>query len=69
MHRDAFVRRSLLLFGLVAASFVVLGFSRLVLPYRVARVLAAPLLFASAVLAVVLVVHAALVVVGVRDGE
>jgi hypothetical protein len=67
MHRDAFVTRSLLLFGLVAASFVVLGFSRLVLPYRVARLLAAPLLFAGAVLAVVLLAHAVLVAVGVRD--
>nr|WP_157502753.1 hypothetical protein [Halobacterium sp. CBA1126] len=54
----------MLLFALVAASFVVLGFSRLVLPYRVARLLAAPLLFAGAVLAVVLVAQALLVAVG-----
>ncbi|MGB9965302.1 hypothetical protein [Halobacterium sp. CBA1126] len=64
MDRNAFVSRSLLLFALVAASFVVLGFSRLVLPYRVARLLAAPLLFAGAVLAVVLVAQALLVAVG-----
>ncbi|MXR21645.1 hypothetical protein [Halobacterium bonnevillei] len=69
MHRDAFVTRSLVLFGLVAASFVVLGFSRLVLPYRVARLLAAPLLFASAVLAVFLLAHAVLAAVGVREFE
>mgnify|MGYP000138554000 FL=1 len=69
MHRDAFVTRSLVLFGLVAASFVVLGFSRLVLPYRVARLLAAPLLFASAVLAVFLLAQAVLVAVGLRAFE
>lgn len=58
MDRDAFVSRSLLAFTLVAASFVVLGFSRLVLPYRVARLLAAPLLFAGALLVVSLLVTA-----------
>ncbi|WP_353634102.1 hypothetical protein ABSL23_13420 [Halobacterium sp. NMX12-1] len=67
MRRNAFVSRSLLLFALVAASFVVLGFGRLVLPYRVARLLAAPLLFAGAVLAVVLVAQAALAAVGILD--
>lgn len=67
MRRNAFVSRSLLLFALVAASFVVLGFGRLVLPYRVARLLAAPLLFAGAVLAAVLVAQAALAAVGILD--
>ncbi|CQH58283.1 uncharacterized protein HHUB_2714 [Halobacterium hubeiense] len=67
MRRNAFVSRSILLFALVAASFVVLGFGRLVLPYRVARLLAAPLLFAGAVLAVVLVAQAALAAVGILD--
>ena len=67
MRRNAFVSRSLLLFALVAASFVVLGFGRLVLPYRVARLLAAPLLFAGAALAVVLVAQAALAAVGILD--
>jgi Tfp pilus assembly protein PilN len=67
VRRNAFVSRSLLLFALVAASFVVLGFGRLVLPYRVARLLAAPLLFAGAVLAAVLVAQAALAAVGILD--
>ncbi len=67
MRRNTFVSRSVLLFALIAASFVVLGFSRLVLPYRVARLLAAPLLFAAAVLAVVLVAQATLAAVGFLD--
>lgn len=69
MRRHDFVTRSLLMFGLVGASFVVLGFSRLVLPYRTARLLAAPLLFAGAVLAAVLLVQAVLVTLGVRNFE
>ncbi|MCD2205278.1 hypothetical protein [Halobacterium sp. KA-6] len=67
MRRNAFISRSLLLFTLVAASFVVLGFGRLVLSYRVARLLAAPLLFAAAGLAVVLVAQAVLATVGLLD--
>ncbi|MCD2199750.1 hypothetical protein LPA44_07550 [Halobacterium sp. KA-4] len=67
MRRNAFISRSLLLFTLVAASFVVLGFGRLVLSYRVARLLAAPLLFAAAGLAVVLVAQAVLATVGILD--
>lgn len=69
MRAQDFVTRSLLTFGLVAASFVILGFSRLVLPYRTARLLAAPLLFAGAVLAVVLLGQAVLVTLGVREFE
>lgn len=69
MDRNAFVSRGLAVFGLVAASFVVLGFSRLVVPYRVARLLAAPLLFAGAVLAAVVVAQAVLAAVGVREFE
>ncbi|NIC00509.1 hypothetical protein [Halobacterium sp. R2-5] len=67
MSRNAFVSRSLLLFALVAASFVVLGFSRLVLPYRTARLLAAPLFFASAALAVLLFGQAVLAALGLRE--
>lgn len=69
MRRNTFVSRALLLFALVAASFVVLGFSRLVLPYRVARLLAAPLLFAGAGLAVVLLAQAALAALGIVDAD
>lgn len=42
MNRAGFVKLSLLAFALVFVSFVILGFSRLVLPYRTARTLAAP---------------------------
>lgn len=69
MDRNAFVSRALLAFGLVAASFVVLGFSRLVLPYRTARLLAAPLLFAGALLVVALLARAVLAAVGVWEFE
>jgi hypothetical protein len=47
---DRFVRLSGLAFGLILAGFVVLGFSRIVLPYRTARLLAAPLFGAAALL-------------------
>lgn len=69
MDRDAFVSRSLLAFGLVAASFVVLGFGRLALPYRTARLLAAPLLFAGAALVVASLAQAVLAAAGVREFE
>ncbi|EMA50387.1 hypothetical protein [Halococcus thailandensis] len=42
MDRNGFVKLSLFAFGLILVSFLLLGFSRLVLPYRTARVLAAP---------------------------
>ncbi|WP_232688760.1 hypothetical protein [Halobacterium zhouii] len=69
MRRNTFVKLSAVLFGLVFVSFVVLGFSRLVLPYRTARLLAAPTLFAASVLAVVLLGQAVLSVVGVSEIE
>lgn len=69
MERDTFVSRALLAFALVAASFVVLGFSRLVLPYRTARLLAAPLLFAGAALVALLLLQSMLAAVGVLDVE
>lgn len=69
MRRDAFVKLSALLFGLVFLSFVILGFSRLVLPYRTARLLAAPTLFAAGVLALALLTQAALAAVGAAQFE
>jgi hypothetical protein len=42
MNRSGFVKLSMAAFALVLVSFLILGFSRLVLPYRTARVLAAP---------------------------
>lgn len=69
MRRDTFVKLSAVLFGLVFVSFVVLGFSRLVLPYRTARLLAAPTLFVAGVLAVALLAQAVLTAVGVSKIE
>ncbi|MCU4753777.1 hypothetical protein ACLI4U_10145 [Natrialbaceae archaeon A-CW2] len=42
MDQDDFVRLAFIAFGLVILSFVILGFSRLVVPFRVAQTLAAP---------------------------
>lgn len=69
MRRDAFVKLSALLFGLVFVSFVILGFSRLVLPYQTARLLAAPTLLAASVLAAALLAQAVLAGTGLRDLE
>jgi hypothetical protein len=55
---DRFVRLSGLAFGLILAGFVVLGFSRIVLPYRTARVLAGPVFAVAALLVAYLFVRA-----------
>jgi hypothetical protein len=65
MHRNRFVSLALLAFGLILVSFVVLGVSRIVLPYRVAQVLAAPTTFAAFLLVCYLFVRATLSVFGV----
>lgn len=69
MHRDTFVKLSVVLFGLVLVSFIILGFSRIVLPYRTARMLAAPTMLIAGLLAIVLFVQAILATTGVRDFE
>ncbi|MDZ7730088.1 MAG: hypothetical protein U5K37_02500 [Natrialbaceae archaeon] len=43
MDQDGFVRLSLIALGIIVTSFFVLGFSRLVMPFRTAQLLAAPL--------------------------
>jgi hypothetical protein len=65
MHRNRFVSLALLAFGLILVSFVVLGVSRIVLPYRTARVLAAPTTVAAFLLVCYLFVRATLSVLGV----
>ena len=65
MDRDGFVKLALLAFALVITSFFVLGFSRLVLPFRVAQTLAAPIGLLGFALVVFLFVRATLSVVGV----
>lgn len=64
MDRNRFVNLSLLSFGLILLSFVILGFSRIVLPYRTARVLSAPTMLLAAVLVSYLFVRALLSWVG-----
>lgn len=69
MDRSRFTSLSLLAFGLVLLAFVTMGFSRLVLPYQVARLLAAPAMLGAAVLVVFLFAQAVLAFVGVREFE
>lgn len=69
MDRSRFATLSLVAFGLVFAGFVTMGFSRLVLPYRTARLLAAPALLGAAALVVGLFGQAVLVFTGVREFE
>jgi len=60
MNRTGYVKLSLLAFGLILVSFVILGFSRLVLPYRTARMLAAPTTLLAFVLVCYLLIRAML---------
>lgn len=69
MRRATFGKLSVLAFGLILVSFVVMGLSRIVLPYRVARLLAAPTLLAGAALVAVLFVQSLLAVAGLRELE
>ncbi|MFC6753866.1 hypothetical protein [Halorubrum tibetense] len=69
MDRARFVQLALLAFGLVFASFVVRGTTRLLAPYELAVVLSAPLLFTAAALLAALVVLAFLDLVGLRPLE
>jgi len=69
MNRSRFVALALAAFGLVLASFVVRGTTRLVASYELAVALSAPILFAAAALLAALVVLAALDVTGIRPLE
>ena len=72
MDRQGFVRLALLGIGLAVSSFVVLGVSRLVVDYRTAQLLAAPVGLVAFVLLASLSVRATLSVVGVwpiAEGE
>lgn len=69
MHRDTFVRLSLLAFGLVAASFVVRGVSQLVVSADTANLITAPTMLLGAVLVVALTVQSVLAVTGIRPLE
>ena len=69
MDRNRFAWLSLVAFGLVLAAFLTMGFGRLVLPYEVARMLAAPAMFGAAAMVAVLFAQAVLVFFGVREFE
>lgn len=69
MQRATFGWLTVLAFGLILGSFVVMGLSRIVLAYRTARILAAPLLLLGAILVVSLFVQSLLVLAGLREIE
>ena len=69
MHADTFVKLGLAAFGLILVSFLLLGFSRLVLPYRTARLVAAPTMLLAFGLVCYLLLRAALSAVGVSRIE
>lgn len=69
MRHQTYGKLSVLAFALILVSFVILGFSRLVLPYRTARMLAAPTTLFAIVLVLYLFVQAVLSWVGVRRLE
>lgn len=69
MRYQTYGKLALLTFGLVLVSFVILGFSRGVVEFQNARLLAAPTFFAAAALAVFLFVRGLLAWTGVRPLE
>lgn len=69
MNRTAFVKLSFLAFGLILVSFVILGFSRLVLSYHTAQLLAAPTTLLAFALVCYLLVRAALSKIGISEIE
>ena len=60
---------SLVAFGLILVSFVVMGVSRIVLPYRTARLLSAPTMLLAALLVSYLFVRAVLAWTGLGPME
>ncbi|WP_129113291.1 hypothetical protein [Halegenticoccus tardaugens] len=69
MDRSQFVRLSLLAFGLVLLSFLLLGTTRIFLPFRVSQLIAAPVVASAFLLVVYLFVRATLSAVGVNRIE
>lgn len=69
MKRNTFVILAVSAFGLILLSFAIMGFSRIVLPFHVARFLAAPTITLALVLVVVLFGYSVLVVTGVKSLE
>lgn len=69
MNQQQFVQLAILAFALVVASFVVLGTSRLLLSYRTAQLLAAPIGLAGFGLVVYLFLRATGSALGVAPIE
>jgi hypothetical protein len=69
MDAGRFTGLSLAAFGLILVSFVLLGFGRIVLPYRIARLVAAPTTLLSAVLVGYLLVRSVPSVLGISRIE
>lgn len=69
MKARTFVLLGLAAFALTVVSFLLLGFGRLVLPYRTARYLSAPTMFLAFALVVGLFVQSVLVYAGVSELE
>jgi len=69
MDQSRFVTLAFVAFGLILVSFVILGFSRLVLPYRTARLLSSPTMLLAAALVAYLFVRAVLAWTGLRPIE
>lgn len=67
MDRARFLTLAVLAFALILVSFIILGVSRIVLPYRTAQLVAAPVAIIAAALVSYLFVWALLVWLGVRD--
>lgn len=66
MKRGSFVKLSGLAFGLILASFIIRGLSRLVFTVETATLLSAPTMIAGAGLVVFLTVRSVLAVSGLR---
>lgn len=69
MDQHGFVRLALVAFGLVILSFTILGFSRLVVPFRVAQTLAAPVGLVGFGLVVFLFLRATAAAIGLAPIE
>lgn len=69
MRHQTYGKLAALAFGLILVSFVILGFSRIVIPYRTARLLAAPTTFLAALLVLYLFIRAILSWIGVSPVE
>lgn len=69
MQRDTFVKLSALAFALVALSFVIRGFSRLVVSPQTAAMVSAPTMLAGGALIVFLTFRSIVAVSGIRPLE